>query len=219
MSRAETMRSLAKREFNAWAGSYDRSLLNRFMFQPSYLTFLEELYVSRKDDATRFRLLDIGCGTGTFVGMLAATSLPAEVVGLDYSPAMCQVASSKASCFRVENRARFVTGDSEHLPFAEGSFDFVTCSNSFHHYPHQQNVVTEIRRVLRPGGQFMLIDGFRDNIVGWVTYDVIIAAVEKHVHHPPWSVIDGYFKTAGFREIRRRKINFWFPLLLTVGTA
>ncbi len=52
-----------------------------------------------------------------------------------------------------------------------------------------------------------------------MTYDAIIAAVEKHVHHAPWSAVDGYFKTAGFCEVRRRKLNYWFPLLLTVGTA
>jgi len=213
------MRSQARQEFDSWAGSYDRSLLNRFMFRPSYLAFLEELYVCRKDLPGPFSLLDVGCGTGTFAGMLAATSLPAEIVGLDYSAPMCQVASGKAHQVGLHERVRFVTADSEHLPFADGSFDVVTCSNSFHHYPHQQNVVTEVRRILRPGGRFMLIDGFRDNIVGWVTYDVIIAAVEKHVHHAPWSVIDGYFKTAGFREIRRRKLNFWFPLLLTVGVV
>lgn len=219
MSKAQTMRSQARQEFDTWAGSYDRSLLNRFMFRPSYLAFLEELYVCRKDLPGPFSLLDVGCGTGTFAGMLAATSLPAEIVGLDYSAPMCQVASGKAHQVGLHERVRFVTADSEHLPFADGSFDVVTCSNSFHHYPHQQNVVTEVRRILRPGGRFMLIDGFRDNIVGWVTYDVIIAAVEKHVHHAPWSVVDGYFKTAGFREIRRRKLNFWFPLLLTVGVV
>jgi hypothetical protein len=65
----------------------------------------------------------------------------------------------------------------------------------------------------------MLIDGFLDNIVGWVVFDVIIAAVEKHVFHAPWSTIHGYFESAGFRDIRRRKFNYWFPLLLTVGTA
>lgn len=213
------MRSQARRQFEAWAGTYDRSLLNRFMFRPSYLTFLEELYRCRRDVPEPFRLLDVGCGTGTFAGMLAATSLRAEVVGLDYSPAMCQVASAKAREVGLRERARFVTGDSEHLPFADASFDFVTCGNSFHHYPHQENVVAEVRRVLRPGGRFMLIDGFRDNIVGWMTFDVIIGAVEKHVFHAPWSTIHRYFERAGFREIRRRKINFWFPLLLTVGVA
>ncbi|MGQ9649804.1 MAG: class I SAM-dependent methyltransferase [Phycisphaerae bacterium] len=219
MSKADAMRSQARREFDTWAGTYDGSLLNRLMFEPSYLAFLEELYLWRKESPEPFDLLDVGCGTGTFAQMLAATALPARIVGLDYSAAMCQVAADKARPIGLQDPIRFVTADSEHLPFADGSFDVVTCGNSFHHYPHQQNVVTEVRRILRPGGRFMLIDGFRDNIVGWVTYDVIIAAVEKHVHHAPWSVIDGYFKTAGFRDIRRRKLNYWFPLLLTVGTA
>lgn len=213
------MRSQAKREFEAWAGTYDRSLLNRFMFRPSYLAFLEELHLCRKDVEESFRLLDVGCGTGTFAGMLAATAVPADIVGLDYSPAMCQVASGKARHANLQDRVCFVAADSEHLPFADDTFDFVTCSNSFHHYPHQQNMVSEVRRILRPGGRFMLIDGFRDNIIGWVTFDVIIGAVEKHIYHAPWSVIRGYFEKAGFSEIRHRKLNFWFPLLLTVGTA
>jgi ubiquinone/menaquinone biosynthesis C-methylase UbiE len=219
MSRDKTMRKHAKQEFEAWAGSYDRSLLNRFMFRPSYMTFLEELHLCRRDNPEPFRLLDVGCGTGTLAGMLAATPLPAEIVGLDYSPAMCQAASAKACQLDLADWIHFVTADSEHLPFADASFDFVTCSNSFHHYPHQQNVVTEIRRILRPSGQFMLIDGFRDNIVGWVTYDVIIAAVEKHVFHAPWSTIHAYFEKAGFTAIRHRKINWLFPLLLTIGAA
>jgi ubiquinone/menaquinone biosynthesis C-methylase UbiE len=151
--------------------------------------------------------------------MLAASPLPARTVGLDYAPSMCQVASEKARRAGVADRLCFTAGDSEHLPFADGSFDAITCSNSFHHYPHQQAVVHEMRRLLRPGGRLMLIDGFRDNIVGWVTFDVIIGTVEKPVFHAPWSIIHEYFETAGFSEIRRRKFNFLFPLLLTVGTV
>ena len=116
--------------------------------------------------------------------------------------------------------AHFVAGDSEHLPFESDSFDFLTCSNSFHHYPDQQAVVIEFRRVLKPGGHLLLIDGFRDNVVGWVTFDVIIASVEEqNVYHAPWSVIHEYFETAGFSEIRRRKFGFWLPGCLTIGTA
>ena len=219
MSKAQAMKTLAKDEFEAWAGTYDRSLLNRFMFQPSYRMFLEELYAWRKDLNQPFDLLDVGCGTGTFDGMLAASPLKARVMGLDYTPAMCKVASEKAQAVGGADRLRFAAADSEHLPFAAGSFDAVTCSNSFHHYPHQDKVVREMRRVLRPGGRLMLIDGFRDNVIGWVVFDVIIAAVEKQVFHAPWWKVHEYFEAAGFRDIRRRKFNFWFPLLLTVGVA
>jgi ubiquinone/menaquinone biosynthesis C-methylase UbiE len=213
------MKTLAKHEFEAWAGTYDRSLLNRFLFQPSYRMFLEELQAWRGTMEAPFDLLDIGCGTGTFDAMLAASPLPARLVGLDYAEAMCRVASGKASAAGVSDRLSYVNADSQHLPFADGSFDVVTCSNSFHHYPDQQQVVHEMRRVLRPGGRLMLIDGFRDNIIGWIAFDVIIGHVEKEVFHAPWSRMHEYFVKAGFRGIRRRKFSFWMPGLLTIGEA
>lgn len=219
MKLPHSMKSRARSQFEAWAITYDRSLLNRFLFLPSYQIFLEELYSWRGEDGEPFKLLDVGCGTGTFEAMLAASPLNARVVGLDYAPAMCKVAREKARLGKASDRLSYLAADSEHLPFADRSFDVVTCSNSFHHYPHQQNVVMEMRRVLRPGGRLLLIDGFRDNIVGWVTFDVIIGAVEKEVFHAPWSTIHRYFEAAGFRDIRRRKFNYWFPGLLTVGVV
>lgn len=219
MHQPHHMKHQAKQEFDAWAETYDQSLLHRFLFQPSYRMFLEELHGWRGGNHEPFDLLDIGCGTGTLAAMLATSPLPASVVGLDYSPAMCNVANRKARRAGFDDAITFVSADSEHLPFADHSFDVVTCSNSFHHYPHQQAVIHDIRRVLKPGGRFMLIDGFRDNIVGWVVFDVIIGTVEKPVFHAPWSTIQTYFESAGFRDIRRRKFNFWFPLLITIGTA
>jgi ubiquinone/menaquinone biosynthesis C-methylase UbiE len=219
MSESQQMKRLAKQEFEAWARTYDHSLLNVFLFQPAYRMFLQELVAWRGKSVQPFDLLDVGCATGTFDAMLAASPLPARVVGLDYAESMCRVASEKAHHAGVTERLRYVSADSEFLPFADHSFDVITCSNSFHHYPHQQKVVEGFRRVLRPGGRLMLIDGFRDNVIGWVVFDVIITRVEKEVYHAPWPRIDEYFRRAGFNEIRRRKFNFWFPLLLTVGVA
>jgi len=73
--------------------------------------------------------------------------------------------------------------------------------------------------LLKPDGRLMLIDGFRDNIIGWVMFDLIIARVEEHVFHAPWSTIRKYFVEAGFSDIRHRKFDFWFPKVITVGTA
>ena len=209
----------ARREFEAWADSYDRSLLNRFLFRPSYLVFMEEVARWCAERSGEFTVLDVGCGTGTFVGLLAGSPWPLRVVGLDYSPAMCAAASHKAAQAGASHRARFAAGDSEHLPFADASFDLITCSNSFHHYPHQQAVVSEMRRLLRPGGRLIVIDGFRDNVIGWFVFDVIITHVEKDVYHAPWSVMHEYFVKAGLTNIRRRKVNLWFPLLATIGDA
>jgi len=217
--RQHAMKILARSEFEAWADTYDESWLHRFMFQPAYRMFLEEIYSWRGRNGRPFSLLDIGCGTGQFGAMLAISFPNARITGLDYAEGMCKAASRKAAETGIVDRLNFVTADSEHLPFTDRSFDIVTCSNSFHHYPHQRAVVHDIVRVLRPEGRLMLIDGFRDNIVGWFVFDVVIGRVEKEVFHAPWSTIHRYFEEAGFHAIRRRKFNYWFPLLLTVGTA
>ncbi len=213
------IKNRAKDQFEAWADSYDRSLLNYFLFRPAYLACMEEIARWYAERPGPFRVLDVGCGTGTLAGWLAASTWPVNVVGMDYAEGMCREASAKVAGRTLSARACFAAGDSEHLPFADGAFDVVTCSNSFHHYPHQQVVVREMRRVLRPGGRLVLVDGFRDNIIGWITFDVVIHWVEENVYHAPWTVVRDYFKTAGFTDIRRRKCSFWFPLLVTVGDA
>jgi len=210
-------KKLAKEEFEAWASHYDYSLLNRFLFRPSYYIIIEELARWQRATDQSFCLLDIGCGTGTLVSMIGKSNLQvSHLVGLDYAMEMCQQACSKASS-EPSGEIRFTNGDSERLPFEDESFDIVSCANSFHHYPHQQKVVQEMRRVLRPGGQLMIVDGFRDNVIGWFVFDVIIGAVEKAVYHAPWTVMRSYFTEAGFGDISQRKYNFLFPSFLTSG--
>lgn len=185
---------------------------------------MEELYRMEHDDLGEFDLLDIGCGTGTWIAMVAATKMRSRrIVGLDFSPRMALVAATKAALIPEEARPEFVNGDSEHLPFADGSFDAVTCSHSFHHYPHQQAVIREMHRVLRPGGRLLVIDGFRDNVIGWVLFDVFItrgeSTPEAKVSHVSWSQMRRFFEEAGFHDIHQRKENIWAPIFITVGTA
>lgn len=213
----------ARHEFDGWAQTYDRSIVQHVLFQPAYRMLMEELYRWRRDDPRPFDLLDIGCGTGTWTAMVAGSPLPSRmVIGLDYSEKMCHVAHDKAKAIH-QGAPVFLKGDAEHLPFADASFDVITCSHSFHHYPHQAEAIRGMRRILRPGGRLMLIDGFRDNTIGWFVFDVLIATGEStpeaKVNHLPWSTMRQYFIEAGLRDIRQKKTNIWAPIFLTVGVV
>ena len=73
-------------------------------------------------------LLDVGCGTGAV--SRAASAATRLVIGVDLSAEMIRRAAELAS--GVEN-VRFLVADSERLPFDDGAFTAVLCSNSFHH--------------------------------------------------------------------------------------
>ena len=61
------------------------------------------------------------------------------------------------------------------------------------------------------------MDGFRDNVIGWVIFDVAVASVEKEVHHAPWTEVRDMIHAAGFTTLRQRKMNVLAPLLVNVA--
>lgn len=212
------MRRKARDHFDKWALGYDRSWLNELIFFPTIRVCLEEIARWRKlRGGGAFRMLDVGCGTGTLLCCAAQQEPARMLVGLDYSPAMARKLVEKIASSPFAGKLHAVVGDSEHLPFADESFDVVTCCNSFHHYPHQPAVVAEFRRVLRPGGVLILVDGFRDNVIGWIVFDVGVATVEKDVHHASWSAVRDMINAAGFTTLRQRKINVFAPVLVSVA--
>jgi ubiquinone/menaquinone biosynthesis C-methylase UbiE len=104
------------------------------------------------------RVLDIGCGTGTFVVHLSRLHPEADVIGLDPDPKALARARRKAD--RAGVSPKLEQGFSDALPFADGSVDVVFSSFMFHHLQpdEQQSTLAEVRRVLRRGGSFQLVD-------------------------------------------------------------
>ena len=98
------------------------------MCKDDYPPILTELEKGDFED-----LLDVGCGTGPMIELLASELPGRHYTGLDLTPKMIEVADAK----RIEG-AHFVVGDAENLPFDDASFDAVICANSFHHYPNPQ---------------------------------------------------------------------------------
>ena len=114
-------------------------------------------FVERMELAPGQRFLDIGCGTGTLAVLIQQLHLGVAVVGLDPDPRALARAARKAERAGVE--VHFDRGFSDQLPYADASFDRVF-SNIFSLLPHEEKETTlgEVRRVLRPGGSFQLVD-------------------------------------------------------------
>lgn len=120
-------------------------------------TALAELAPSRRNTA---RLLDLACGTGSFLREVKANWPRLRVTGLDLSPHYLAVARRALAAW---SRTRFQEGAAEAMPFADGEFDIVTCIYLFHELPPRvrRAVAGEIRRVLRPGGTVILVDSLQ----------------------------------------------------------
>lgn len=214
----QSIKQHAQTQFERWALSYDRSRLNELVFYPSVRACQEEILRWQAAGARRpYRVLDVGCGTGTLLSLLSREAECERAIGLDYAKEMVRRSADKFAGSEYAAKLQMLNGDAERLPLGDASVDVVTCCNSFHHYPHQAAAVREFRRVLRPGGLLVLIDGFRDNVIGWIVFDVGVATVEKHVHHASWSHVRGLIESAGFASLRQRKMNVFAPLLVNVA--
>jgi arsenite methyltransferase len=103
------------------------------------------------------RLLDVASGTGASA-LLAARELRCLVAGVEYGERAVRDAQQAAEAAGLGDRVGFVAGDAEALPFADHEFDAVLCECSVSTFPDKRRALSEIRRVLRPGGRLALSD-------------------------------------------------------------
>ena len=142
------------------------------------------------------RVLEIGVGTGVNLPLYGPE---ARVVALDASGPMLAQAVRR----RTRAPVRPVQADVEHLPFADGSFDTVTGSLLFCSVGDPARGLSEVHRVLRPGGRLALVEHTRGRGLGaWLT-DLL---------HPLWFAFNGTchlnretgraVEAAGFQQVR-----------------
>ena len=115
-------------------------------------------------DVNGKEVLEVSCGHGGGASYLVRTLSPASYTGLDLN------ADAIAFCRKRHTLPGldFVHGDAENLPFPDESFDAVINVEASHIYPHFDRFLSEVKRVLRPGGHFLHVDfRNRDNFGNW----------------------------------------------------
>jgi ubiquinone/menaquinone biosynthesis C-methylase UbiE len=127
------------------------------------------------------RLLDLACGTGSFLHEVKENYPRLHVTGLDLSPHYLTVARRVLASW---SRTRLVEGAAEAMPFADREFEIVTCIYLFHELPPRvrRAVVGEIRRVLKPGGTLILVDSLQTG--DEPDYDAMLEAFPVGFHEP-----------------------------------
>ncbi len=143
-----------RRAFARAATSYDaHAVLQREIAQ----RLIDHLRLTKLEPR---RILDIGCGTGHFTRLLRRRYPRARIVALDLAmPMLDQARKKEPRRLPWRGVTRFVGGDAMRLPFAEASFDLVTSNLTMQWVSEPEAMLSEMRRVLAPGG-LMLFSTF-----------------------------------------------------------
>jgi demethylmenaquinone methyltransferase / 2-methoxy-6-polyprenyl-1,4-benzoquinol methylase len=212
-------RALKVREmFTRIAGRYD--LVNDVMSFGLHRLWKRQTVALALDGRGRSpRVLDLCCGTGD-MAFLSERTTSARVVGIDFTLPMLVIARRRKQAAR--SRAVFVQGDALCLPLADGCVDAITIGYGLRNIAEPKSALSEMRRVLAPGGRLVVLDfGKPANPVartlymvylrtvmpamGWIfhgdpqTYSYIPDSLERY---PAQRGVEQWMREAGFARVR-----------------
>jgi ubiquinone/menaquinone biosynthesis C-methylase UbiE len=143
---------------------------------PGTAAYIEQLIAERRlyapwfaqaldyDSTAGLDVLDVGCGQGIDLAQYARAG--ARATGIDLTPRHVELAQSHVEALGMS--AEIVVGDAEHLPFADGTFDRVSSNGVLHHTPDIAAALSQIHRVLRPGGEARVLVYNRRSFHYWL---------------------------------------------------
>ncbi len=181
------------------------------------------------------RVLDVATGTGMVAFALAARG--AEVVGLDQSEAMLGAARARLGRTpALAGRVRFLTGEAERLPFADGEFDALAFTYLLRYVDDRRATLGELARVVKPGGRIGMVEFGVPRSPGlralWrVQTRVVLPGLGRLVSRPWFEVgrflgpniealhrsepdLAALWRTAGIEDVRARSMSFGAGLVM-----
>lgn len=150
---SEAQASKPGRDGSWGAAARDWAEAQEGTMQPIFEAVLERVSVG-----PGMKVLDVGCGTGLLCKL--ALDRGAEAFGMDASPTQLEVARERVP------GAEFKQAEMEELPYADGEFDLITCSNALQYSLDAKGTLAEMKRITRPGGTVAIITGTRTREAG-----------------------------------------------------
>ncbi len=159
-------------------------------------------------------IVDIGCGPGYLINVIAQSSPRLHIIGVDISEEMLKTARGKLCSSDLKKRIEYRRGDVQNLPFENNTIDFVVCTFSLHHWSNPDEALQEIYRVLKYQGQFLIFDLRRDcrRLFYWLLRFLtkfIVPAPLKNIGEPLGSTLSSYTLTEADAILRKSPFQQW----------
>ena len=156
------------------------------------------------------RLLDIACGTGWAVSYASRVAKGhGEFYGVDISSKMIDKAEAN---FARYGNLHFFRANADSLPFDDGFFDYIICTNAFHHFSNPDQVVREAYRVLKPCGRIYILDTTADSSIIKML-DRLSKKIERsHVKIYSTQEYQSLFQRAGLNYSNGESIVFFIKI-------
>lgn len=141
--------------FNNISKTYD--FLNHFMSLGIDIIWRKKAINELKKDQPKL-ILDVATGTGDFAFEALSILKPEKIIGVDISQGMLDIAKQKIAKRGLGDKFEVKLGDSEGLPFNGDEFDAVTVAYGVRNFENLQAGLTDIYRVLKPGGKAVVLE-------------------------------------------------------------
>jgi demethylmenaquinone methyltransferase/2-methoxy-6-polyprenyl-1,4-benzoquinol methylase len=151
----ESKKEQVARMFNQIAGRYD--FLNRFLSARVDLRWRKKAIRLLKNSRPR-RVLDVATGTADMAIRACKSIDGLRVTGIDISEGMLEIGRKKVDREGLKDRIELQTGDSEAINYSENTFDAVMVAFGVRNFENLEKGLAEIRRVLKPGGQLVILE-------------------------------------------------------------
>jgi demethylmenaquinone methyltransferase/2-methoxy-6-polyprenyl-1,4-benzoquinol methylase len=127
-------------------------------------------------------ILDVATGTADVAIMASAILKPEKIIGIDISDGMLEVGRQKIAKAGLTNTIELLNGDSETISFKDGTFDAVTVAFGVRNFQHLEKGLSEILRVLKPGGKLVVLEFSKPKMPGVKTiYDLYMKVITPNV--------------------------------------